>query len=136
MAKKCNQKDGKDSIDAFRSISREPSNDQLDMHSQANDHTNTNKEEKHSKDMPEAIEQHRRPQSQAQIHPELQIISERQLSSGGTQNQSSRQQDIADFFEKEYKNSQRDLLATKAQLYEQQFKTEILKKKIVEYEQA
>ena len=69
VVKKCNQKDGKDSIDAYRSMSREPSNDLLNIHSQTYDHPNTNKEEKHTKDIPEAI-LHRRPQSQAQIHPE------------------------------------------------------------------
>ena len=58
IAKKCNQKDGKDSIDAFRSIEREPSTDQLDFQS----HTTANKEEKHSAAvLPEAIEYHRRP---------------------------------------------------------------------------
>ena len=59
------------------------------------------------------------------------------MSSGGTQIQSSRQQqDIADFFEKEYKISQKELLVAKAHLYEQQFKTDILKRKIGEYEHA
>ena len=57
------------------------------------------------------LECHRRPQSQVQLHPlpDPQIISERQLSSCEAPNQ-SRQQDIADFFEKEYKNSQKELL--------------------------
>jgi hypothetical protein len=40
--------------------------------------------------------------------------------------------DLASFFEREYKNSQNELLQAKSQLYEQRFKIECLKKKLQE----
>lgn len=44
------------------------------------------------------------------------------------------QSKIVSFFEQEYKNAQKELLASKSELYEQKFKTDILKKRVAEFE--
>lgn len=41
---------------------------------------------------------------------------------------------IISFFEQEYRSAQKDLLASKSELYEQKFKTDVLKKRVAEYE--
>ena len=46
------------------------------------------------------------------------------------------QSKIVSFFEQEYKNAQKELLTAKSELYEQKFKTDVLKKRVAEYEKV